>query len=322
MRRAVLPQAPAEMQSSARSGNCIFFVIFADMKHWLLTFAFVACVSGLSAQEEIFPSPDAKSLGLGGLSMTVTGTSHTLYHNAAMAAFSLSPIQLSSSFYKQGEGNFYAVSGAGQFGRDNTLQIGWRQYLRAKGDTDMAVDLGYTRRIGNEWGVAVVGRYLHSKHPGSAANALAADLSAAWAHPLEDIGKYATLRAGAKIANLGGYFHAKGAALPVTAAARAALDTFLNEAHELTVGADLGYCCTPSAMRGFTGSVGAEYNLMQLLQIRAGYHYSERTAGYPSYTSVGAGVRFLHLRLDFAYLFAKKSSLLHDTYTFSFGFDF
>lgn len=287
-----------------------------------MTFAFAVCASASFAQEGLFPSPDAKSLGLGGLSMTLTGTSHTLYHNPAMAAFSTSPLQLSSSFYRQGDANFYAVTGAGQFGQGNTLQAGWRQYLYGKGSSDMAADLGYTRRIGEEWGVGVVARYLHAKRSDAAANALAVDLSAAWAHPLEGIGSYSTLRAGVKIANLGGYFNRQGSSLPVTCTAGAAWDTYLSDAHEITVGADLGYCCTPSAVRGFSGSVGAEYNLMQLVQLRAGYHYSERAAGYPSYTSIGAGVRFLHLRLDFAYLFAAKSSLLHNTYTFSFGFDF
>lgn len=57
-------------------------------------------------------------------------------------------------------------------------------------------------------------------------------------------------------------------------------------------------------------SVGAEYNLMQLVQLRTGYHYGERRDYYPSYWTVGAGVRILHLRLDFAYLFAKKHTLL------------
>ena len=33
-------------------------------------------------------------------------------------------------------------------------------------------------------------------------------------------------------------------------------------------------------------------------------------------------VWFLHLRLDFAYLIAKKQTLLHNTYSISFGLDF
>ena len=61
---------------------------------------------------------------------------------------------------------------------------------------------------------------------------------------------------------------------------------------------------------------------MQLVQFRAGYHYGERRDYYPSYASVGAGLRILHLRLDFAYLFAQKNTLLRNTYSISFGFDF
>ena len=101
-----------------------------------------------------------------------------------------------------------------------------------------------------------------------------------------------------------------------------ALDTFLSDVHEITVGTDLGYYFSPSKVRGFQMSVGAEYNLMQLIQLRAGYHYGERRDYYPSYGSVGAGVRFLRLRLDFAYLIAKKQTLLHNTYSISFGLDF
>ncbi|MFR8225338.1 MAG: hypothetical protein ACLU9X_13560 [Alistipes shahii] len=48
----------------------------------------------------------------------------------------------------------------------------------------------------------------------------------------------------------------------------AALDTFLTDAHEITVGTDLGYYFSPSAVRGFQMSLGVEYNLMQLVQLR------------------------------------------------------
>ena len=77
---------------------------------------------------------------------------------------------------------------------------------------------------------------------------------------------------------------------------------------------------SPSAVRGFQMSLGVEYNLMQLVQLRAGYHYGELRGDAPSYASVGAGFRFLHLRLDFAYLFTAKHT--PDIYSISFGFDF
>ena len=102
----------------------------------------------------------------------------------------------------------------------------------------------------------------------------------------------------------------------------AALDTYLSDAHEITVGTDLGYYFSPGSVRGFQMAVGAEYNLMQLLQVRGGYHFGERRAYYPSHWSVGMGARFLHLRLDFAYLIADRDTPLHNTYSISFGLDF
>lgn len=184
----------------------------------------------------------------------------------------------------------------------------------------MAVDLGYSRRIDDRWAVGVVARYMHLKRPGDVtADALAADLNAAWMAPVE-IGSFSTVRAGAKIANLGGWFGGGDRSLPMSFTAGAALDTFLTDAHEITVGADLGYRFSPGAMRGFMLSAGAEYNLMQLVQLRAGYHYGELRGDDPSYASVGAGFRFLHLRLDFAYLFTAKHT--PDIYSISFGFDF
>ena len=172
---------------------------------------------------------------------------------------------------------------------------------------------------------------MHLKRPDVSADALAVDLSAAWQRPLENVGSYSTLRAGAKLGNLGGYLRDTEYPLPMDFTVGAALDTFLTDAHEITVGTDLGYYFSPSAVRGFQMSLGAEYNLMQLVQLRTGYHYGERRDYYPSYWTVGAGLRILHLRciprppprrLVFAYLFAKKHSLLRNTYSISFGLDF
>ena len=289
---------------------------------FLLSILLCGGVLGVHAQESAYFSPDAKSLGMGGLTMTVSGASHALYDNPAMAAFSNAQAQISSSYNRHDGTDFYAVSGIGQFGQNNFAALGWRQYLYATDNHDMLVDAGYVRRIGPEWGIGIVARYTHRKHPDATANALACDLSTAWSHPLENIGAYSTLRVGAKIANLGGYFGEVEYELPMTGTMGIAWDTYITDAHEITVGTDFGYVFNPSDVRGFQWSVGAEYNLTQFVQFRAGYHYGEHRDYNPCYTSVGAGVRFLHLRLDFAYLIAAKESILRNTYCFSFGLDF
>lgn len=292
------------------------------MKRFALTLLLVAAAFTAHAQEATLPTPDAKTLGMGGVAMATLSGSHAIYNNAATAVFSHLPSQISSSYFGQGDNDYYAVTGYCRFDNINLAQIGWRQYLRGRGNNDRAVDLGYSRRIGERWAVGIVARYMHLKRPETTADALSADLSAAYALPLENIGSYSVLRAGAKLGNLGGYLRSTPYSLPMDLTLGAALDTYLSDAHEVTVGADFGYYFTPSQVRGFQMSVGAEYNLMQLFQLRAGYHYGERAAYYPSYASVGAGVRILHLRLDFAYLFAKNSSWMHNTYSISFGLDF
>lgn len=268
------------------------------------------------------PTPDAKTLGMGGVAMTTLSGSHAIYNNSATAIFSQMPSQISSSYYGQGQFDYYAVTGFCRFdnvnpGADRLAAVPARAGQQRHGGRS-----GYSRRIGGNWAVGVVARYMHLKRPETSADALAVDLSAAWSHPLENVGSYSTLRAGAKLGNLGGYLKDTPYTLPMDLTAGVALDTFLSDVHEITVGTDLGYYFSPSKVRGFQMSVGAEYNLMQLIQLRAGYHYGERRDYYPSYGSVGAGVRFLHLRLDFAYLIAKKQTLLHNTYSISFGLDF
>lgn len=293
------------------------------MKRLLLFPLLFLCLSSGRAQEvAMLPSPDAKTLGMGGVAMTALSGSHAIYNNPSMASFSLMPSQVSSSYFGQGDSNYYAVTGYWRFDNFNLTQIGWRQFIRERGNNDMAVDLGYSRRIGDRWAVGAVTRYSHFKRPEGSGDALAVDLSAGWMKPVGGLGEFATVRAGAKLSNLGGCFGKQDHTLPLNFAVGAALDTFLSDAHELTVGADFGYFCSPSAVRGCHLSVGAEYNLMQLVQFRAGYHYGERRTFYPSYASLGAGLRILHLRLDFAYLFAEKSSPWHNTYSISFGLDF
>lgn len=303
--------------------NHFFRYICSDMKRFVTLMAALAALHGaVSAQEATLPTPDAKTIGMGGVAMTSVSSSHAIYNNAASAVFSLTPTQISSSYYGQGSFDYYAVSGSYRFDPSNLVQAGWRQFLRGGGNTDMAVDLGYARRLNDRWALGIVGRYMHLSRPDASTDALAADLSVAYQLPLENVGSYSTLRAGAKLANLGAYLQEEGDALPMDLTVGVALDTFLSDAHEITVGADMGYYFTPKDVRGYQMSLGVEYNLMQLVQFRGGYHFGERRDYYPSYWSAGLGVRILHIRLDFAYLFARKNTLLHDTYSLSFGFDF
>ena len=185
------------------------------MKRLITTLTLLAATLCAAAQEATLPTPDAKTLGMGGVAMTTLSGSHAIYNPSATAIFSQMPSQISSSYYGQGQFDYYAVTGFCRFDNVNLAQIGWRQYLRERGNNDMAVDLGYSRRIGGNWAVGVVARYMHLKRPETSADALAVDLSAAWSHPLENVGSYSTLRAGAKLGNLGGYLKDTPYTLPM-----------------------------------------------------------------------------------------------------------
>lgn len=287
----------------------------------------VACLTLLvagtaSAQELSLPLIDARALAMGGVTMTTVSGAHTLYNNAAATAFSPFPAKISTSYYGQADFDYYAVSGYWRPDRNNNFQAGWRQFLREKGNRDSALDLGYTRLVNDRWSVGVVARYMHLKRYEERADAVAVDLSVAWQKPIEGIGEFAMLRSGAKVANLGAFVEDTGYSLPMDVTAGVALETYFSDAHQLTVGLDAGYCFTPSAVRGFQAAVGAEYSLMQLIRLRAGYHIGERDAYYPSFASFGAGISLLHIRVDFAYLLAEKGSFLRNTYSISFGLDF
>lgn len=183
------------------------------MKRMLTLLAVLTALCG-RAQEAVLPNPDAKSMAMGGVAMTTLSGSHAIYGNSATAVFSMMPSQISSSYYGQGDFDSYAVSGYWRFDVCNLVQAGWRQYLRERGNSDMAVDLGYSRRIGERWALGLVGRYVHLSRPDGSADALAADVSAAYMLPL-DLGSYSTLRAGAKLGNLGGYLDGVGRSLPM-----------------------------------------------------------------------------------------------------------
>lgn len=291
-----------------------------NRKTILLTLTCCLATVGVRAQELSLFTPDAKSLSMGGVTITQLSASHTLYNNAASALFQPVQLQLSGSYCAPQGYDGYAASGFFNIASRHSVQAGWRQFHRERGVGETMVDAAYAFRPGVRWAIAVTGRYTHLRRTQGTDDALAADLSALYVQPLGTADRSA-MRVGAKLSNLGGYFGDPNHELPVVLGAGAAFDTRLSDAHQLTVALDLNYAFNPSPVQGFGLSVGAEYNLMQFIQLRCGYHYGERSVS-PDYGSVGAGLRFLHLRLDFTYLFAGADTWLRNLWGLSFGFDF
>lgn len=77
-------------------------------------------------------------------------------------------------------------------------------------------------------------------------------------------------------------------------------------------------------LREITFAAGAEYAYNKLFFARAGYFYEAPSKGYRQFVTVGAGVRFNFVSLDFAYLFPVNGQRnpLEKTLRFSLQFQF
>ena len=70
---------------------------------------------------------------------------------------------------------------------------------------------------------------------------------------------------------------------------------------------------------GLAASFGATYAFDDMVFVRAGYRYGGQTV-VPSFASIGAGVKFIGIKLDLAYLIASEA--LGNTLALSLGHTF
>lgn len=87
------------------------------------------------------------------------------------------------------------------------------------------------------------------------------------------------------------------------------------EHHKIEALADLGYYFHGD----FYASLGASYSLMDIISLRAGYHYGRLI---PSHGSIGLGGCYKGIRIDLAYLVAGKENPVCNTAVLSLGYRF
>ena len=71
---------------------------------------------------------------------------------------------------------------------------------------------------------------------------------------------------------------------------------------------------------GLTAAVGLQYSFKNFAFLRAGYHYGSENAVLPSFATLGLGLRYRDVSLDFAYLMANE--VIGGSMTFGLGFRF
>mgnify|MGYP003300993432 CR=1 FL=1 len=130
--------------------------------------------------------------------------------------------------------------------------------------------------------------------------------------------KFSDVRVTAGVANIGSKVtSASGAkySLPTSIAVGAGYSKVFAVKHKVDVMLDADYYLQD----GFAASVGAEYVFNDLASVRAGYRYGGNTV-IPSYASLGAGVKFVGVKLDLAYLMS--SGPMKNTLAISLGYTF
>ncbi len=287
-------------------------------------FLFLALLGGFAlsvrAQSDLLLiNPETRSMAMGGVAMTTISSSNTIFNNASLVSFADAPFQIATSYAGSQSSKYYSLSTYYQFFSGGAIQAGWRRWDYDNYNS-MAVELGYSRPIARIFSIGITGRYLHGKDADdNSVNGLALDLSASCRIPIGG----SSLLVGAKLSNLGGYLSGTNDPLfPIQLTGGAGLNLALSESHRLLISTDVGYCFNPEQYKGSQVSVGLEYELMQLLQIRGGYHFNECSTLYSDYFSVGAGIRFLFFQMEGSYIIAPKSSILHNLYSLNVGLKF
>lgn len=132
--------------------------------------------------------------------------------------------------------------------------------------------------------------------------------------------KFGGFKAAAGVSDLGsGITSASGAKFSLPAAASLGLgyDAVLGEKSLVDVQLDADYYFSGT----FAAGAGASYTYDDFISVRAGYRYGGESV-IPSFLSLGAGVRFMGIRLDLAYLVASGDSPLSNTLSLSVGYNF
>lgn len=313
----------------------------------------------LRAQEFLSLNPDARAAGMGNATAAASSGPLTVYANAAAPLFSSSRFEVGASYapWLRDLAKGYDLTAVGGFVplRQNrhALAFGARFYRSPRYDTtydlgdapfipkdefnrplsgstesfrplDLSADVAYGYRINRWLGISATARYVRSSfldfYPADQAFGL--DLAAYARIPLDRMLEGAWFGTGLKIADIDVTFGDADCLLPTRIGIGGTLFAPIRESHWLEATLDLGYRIWPEELRSsaFEAAFGAEYTLMQLLSLRAGYHASSDTTY--NYATVGVGLRFLHIAADFSYLLAGRKCPWRNTWQIGVGLYF
>lgn len=299
--------------------------------------AVAAFAAGASAQPLQSFNPDIARAGMADAGMASAGGAFAIYSDAAASLFDFGRMQVGFSYLPDGgslRGDYYAAGGYRSFSEKHTLLLGTRfacgpNYVFIGTDDifeqsyrrfDYSVDAGYAYMVNNYLGLSLTARYLHQTlGVEGSAGALGFDLGAYAQLPLNNMLDGAWLGLAVKISDFGVAFDDR-LQMPVGGSLGVTLHAPLRDIHSLTASLDMGYVPAASDLRSFGAGAGVQYTFMELVSLRAGYHLSD-SKGF-DFGSLGAGIRFMHLRFDMAWTIAGRECPFRNAVRIGVGLDF
>ncbi|MFC0877366.1 PorV/PorQ family protein [Saccharicrinis sp. FJH2] len=172
--------------------------------------------------------------------------------------------------------------------------------------SEYALELGVGYKINSKLAAGGVVRYLGSDLGGiKKASAVAFDVSFLYSNN--------SLSAGLGLSNLGtkaDYGNSKYS-LPTRVNTGLAYHYVAANRHVLTGVVDANYQIV-SGSTGLGGGIGGEYVYNSLLALRTGYHFENEKIG-ASYATVGCGLHFSGISIDFAYMIPPDNNVMSQT---------
>ena len=348
---------------------------------WSIAIAALGCVaiSPLLAQDHpvgivttavpmLRVSPDARAGGMGDAAIAVSPDASAVFWNRAKLPFATEKSALSltyspwlrsggpddvflaslSGYYKLGEEQ--AVSVAMRYFNLGDIQFtdDYGQRLQNTQAREYAIDAGYSRMLGRQFGIGMAIRYIHSGlaagysadgYAYKSGKSVSGDITLYY-NGLNNNGN--GFAAGLALSNLGSKISYSDNAtnkdfLPANLGLGVSYTTAIQETGKLSFALDLNKLMVPTppedqsaasmqqyrdksvfsswfssfgdAPGGFKEelkewqvSAGAEFRYLDLLAVRGGYFYENRTKGGRQYVTLGFGLRRQWLGTNFSYL--------------------
>lgn len=301
-----------------------------------------AQVTDMGAMPFLTMETDARSAGMAGAGVSQSDNPWAIYHNAATST--LGEGRLGAGIFAgpwttgfETSNVLYGVGGFYKLGSKNSILAGFRYMpgpevglmddlgiptgtTRSK---DMALDVGYARKIGKNFGLSLTARWMMSDQGfgDPAANGFAVDIGAVYSHGLSWF-EGAQWSAGFRLADIGPKVKMSDGeryALPGRAALGGSLTLPFTANHILACAVDLGYQFQPAG--AFVTSLGAEYTFLKHGVVRGGYHIGSSSKGPGNYATLGCGFIAGPVRCDAAWRFGGDRANPHNnTFIFSLGF--